>query len=48
MVWVDVRGRINLQTVVVIAGVLKQAVHGVQHVMGQVEKPLSATSTQHC
>lgn len=42
VVGVDGRGRVDLQTVVAFAGVLEQAVHGVQHFMGQEEKPLSA------
>ena len=40
VVWVDTGGRVDLKTVVAVAGILKQAVHGVQHVVGQVEKPL--------
>lgn len=39
MVGVDGGCRVNLQTVVVLAGVLKQTVHGVQHLMGQQEEP---------
>lgn len=42
MVWVDGRGRVDLQAVVAFASVLKQTVHGVQHFMGQQEEPLSA------
>lgn len=42
VVGVDGRGRVDLQTVVAFAGVLKQAVHGVQDFMGQEEKPFSA------
>ena len=33
--------RVNLQAVVTVAGVLKQTVHRVQDVVGQVEKPFS-------
>lgn len=40
VVGVDGRSRVNLQTVVVFTGVLKQTVHGVQHLMRQQEKPL--------
>ena len=41
VVRVDSRGRVDLQTVVALTGVLKQTVHGVQHFMGQQEEPLS-------
>ena len=40
MVGVDVRCRVDLQAVVVVVGVLEEAVHGVEHVMWYVEKPL--------
>lgn len=42
VVWVDGWGRVDLQAVVALAGILKQTVHGVQHFMGQQEEPLSA------
>ena len=42
MVRVDVGGGVYLQAVVVLAGVLEQAVHGVEHLVGQQEEPLSA------
>lgn len=41
VVWVDSRGWVDLQTIVALAGILKQTVHGVQHFMGQQEEPLS-------
>ena len=40
VVGVDVGRRVDLQTVVVFTGVFKQAVHGVQHLVGQQEEPL--------
>lgn len=40
VVWVDVGGGVDLETVVIFAGIFKQAVHGVQHLMGQQEEPL--------
>ena len=40
VVGVDGGGRVDLQTVVVLAGVLEQAVHGVEHLVGQQEEPL--------
>lgn len=40
VIWVDGRRRVDLQTVVALSCVLKQAVHGVQHLMGQEEEPL--------
>lgn len=40
VVGVDGGGRVNLQAVVALAGVLKQAVHGIQHFVGQQEEPL--------
>lgn len=42
MVRVDGGGRVYLETVVVLSGVFKQAVHGVQDFMGQQEEPLPA------
>ncbi len=42
MVRVDGGGRVDLQTVVVLAGVFEQTVHGVQHLVGQQEEPLPA------
>lgn len=42
VVWVDGGGRVDLQTVVVLAGVFKQTVHGVKHLVGQQEEPLPA------
>lgn len=43
VVWVDGRGRVDLQAVVVLTSVLKKAVHGVEHFMGQEEEPLPGT-----
>lgn len=40
MVRVDGGGRVDLQAVVVLAGILKEAVHGVEHLVGQEEEPL--------
>lgn len=48
MVGVDGGGRVNLQAVVALAGVLKQAVHGVQHFVGQQEEPFSVPSQDGC
>lgn len=42
VVGVDGGGRVDLQTVVVLAGVLEQTVHGVQDLVGQQEEPLPA------
>lgn len=42
VVGVDGGSRVDLQTVVVLAGVFKQAVHGVEHLVGQQEEPLPA------
>ena len=42
VVRVDGGGGVDLQTVVALAGVLKQTVHGVEHLVGQQEEPLSA------
>lgn len=42
MVGVDGRGRIDLETVVVLASILKKAIHGVQNFVGQQEEPFPA------
>lgn len=42
VVWVDGGGWVDLQTVVVLAGVLEEAVHGVEHLVGQKKKPFPA------
>lgn len=42
---VDVGRRVDLQTVVVLASVLKQTVHGVQHLMREQEKPFPESTT---
>lgn len=40
VVRVDVGSRVDLKTVVIFTSVFKQAVHGVQNLMGQKEEPL--------
>lgn len=45
VVGVDGRGRVDLQTVVALAGVLEQAVHGVEDLVGQQEEPFAARRT---
>lgn len=42
VVGVDGGGRIDLQTVVVLASVLKEAIHGVEDFVGQQEEPFPA------
>ena len=39
VVGVDVRGRVDLEAVVVLVGVFEQAVHRVQHLVRQSEEP---------
>lgn len=46
VVGVDGGGRVDLQTVVVLASVFKQTVHGVQDLVGQQEEPLP-TEQEH-
>lgn len=46
MVRVDVGGRVDLQTVVVLAGILKQTVHGVQNLMREQEEPFPKNTTR--
>jgi len=46
VVGVDGRSRVYLQTVVVFTGILKQTVHGVQHLMRQQEEPLPTRQRQ--
>lgn len=42
VVGVDGGGRVDLQAVVVLAGIFKETVHGVQDLVGQQEEPLPA------
>ena len=44
VVGIDVAGGIDLQAVVVLVGVLEEAVHGVQHLVGHGEKPFTRHS----
>lgn len=46
VVGVDGGGGVDLQTVVVLAGVFKQTVHGVENLMGQQEEPLPAAESE--
>ena len=46
VVGVDGGGGVDLQTVVVLAGVFKQTIHGVQHLVGQQEEPLPAETPE--
>ena len=41
VVGVDLRGRVDLQAVVVLVGVLEHPVHRVQQLVGQHEEPLA-------
>jgi hypothetical protein len=41
MVGIDIAGRIDLQAVVVLVGVLEEAVHRVQHLVGDSEEPFA-------
>ena len=43
VIGVHVGRRIDLQAVVVLVGILEQAVHRVQHLVGQQEKPFPVT-----
>lgn len=45
VVWVDGRGGVDLQTVVVFTGIFKKTIHGVQNFMRQQEKPLPVRDT---
>lgn len=42
MIRVDAGCRVDLQAVVAVAGILKQAVHWVQYIMRHMEKPFPA------
>lgn len=42
MVGVDGGGRVDLEAVVVLASIFEKAVHGVQNLVGQQEKPFPA------
>ena len=41
MIRVDGRGRVDLQHIVVLSSILKQAIHWVEHLVGELEEPLS-------
>jgi hypothetical protein len=43
MIWINVRGWVNLQAVIVLIGVFKKTVHWIEHFMGQEKKPLPRT-----
>lgn len=45
VVGIDARGCVNLQTVVTGTGIFKQAVHGIEDIVRQVEKPLPEAQT---
>jgi len=45
VIGVDVGRRVDLQTVVVLASILKQTVHGVQDLMREQEEPLPESKT---
>lgn len=45
VVWVDGRGGVDLQTVVVFTGIFKKTIHGVQNFMRQQEKPFPVRDT---
>lgn len=45
MVWIHVARRIDLETVIVLVGILKETIHRIQNFMGQQEKPLSRHAT---
>ena len=40
VLWVNGGGRVYLQHVIVLSRILKQAVHGVEHLVGELEEPL--------
>lgn len=41
MIWIDIRGGIYLQAIVVLPCIFKQAIHWVQHLMWQKKEPFS-------
>jgi hypothetical protein len=45
MLWVDARVRVDLEGVVVVCGVLEQAIEGVEHLMREKEEKLSGETT---
>lgn len=45
MVGVDGRRRVDLQAIIALSGILEQAVHGVQNLVGQKEKPFPGEGT---
>ena len=45
MVRIDIGGRVYLETVVVLVGVLEKTVHRIQNFVGEEEEPLSAKNT---
>ena len=46
VVGVDVGGGVDLKTVVVLVGVLEEAVHGVEDLVGEQEEPFPGTKTR--
>ena len=47
VIWVDAGGGVDLQAVVAVTCIFKQTVHGIQHIMRQMEKPLPETQKKH-
>ena len=43
MLWIDTGSRIDLESIVVVGGVLEQAVEWIEHLVGQQEEEFSTT-----
>ena len=45
MFWVDTRRWVNLEGIVVVCGVLEQAIEGVEHLMGKEEEEFTEATS---
>jgi hypothetical protein len=48
MIWIDIRGWVDLQAVIVLIGIFKKAVHWIEHFMRQQKEPLPRTQQWKC
>ena len=45
MIWIDVRGGIDLQTVVLLVGIFEETVHGIECFVREMKEPFAGDTT---